>query len=214
MENNACETFGIPEKLVDVVVADDVCVIPFPSDVLAVLELVALVTEEFVERLDDGVKVEALGYGFNAVLALGRSIVFVGALEDEAEAFWHKSDVGGLTPTQKEEGDLSNAVVGAHVVHCLTPSVECAIERLFAGALGCGTASNGLEALKAGVIDMADGIIEVELRGKVPFAVVGVGSTTVVCMAGEEGLFGRHSGSATVEEIHEEVELGVWYDQW
>jgi hypothetical protein len=55
-EDDFAETLGVPEELVDVVVADDVSVVLFFADEFCI---VALVAREAVERFDDGFETEA-----------------------------------------------------------------------------------------------------------------------------------------------------------
>jgi hypothetical protein len=54
---------------------------------------------------------------------------------------------------------------------------------------------------------MTDGIVEIELGGKVPLAVVCVLATDVVRVKGEKGLIWRHAGRTAVEKLHCEIEL-------
>ena len=67
--------------------------ITFPSHKLAVNRLVALITNEVVEGLNNRAEVEAFRNGINAILALRRAVVVIRAFEDEAEAFGNKSDL-------------------------------------------------------------------------------------------------------------------------
>jgi hypothetical protein len=209
-ENDSRDALRVPEELVDVVVPDDVLVILLPLEKLALDDLVPLISDEPVERLDDRPEVETLWHRLDPVLALGRSVVVVGALEDEAEALRNESDLGGLTPTEKEERDLPEPVVLAHVVHGGPPSVDSAVERLLRGSrrtLGfLLPAGDRLDSGEAGVLGGSDSVIEIELGGEVPLSVVGVLSTDVVGVKGEERLVGRHSRRSRVELDHEEVE--------
>ena len=54
---------------------------------------------------------------------------------------------------------------------------------------------------------MANGVVEVELGGKIPFTVVGIWTTNVIRMEGEESLICSHSGRSRVEELHSEIKL-------
>ena len=141
-----------------------------------------------IQWLDDGAQIETFGHGLDAVLALGTPIVVVGALEDEAETFGHEPDLGGFAPAQQPKRDLSHAVVLGHVVHGLTPAIESGIERLLGGVFPAATALHRLEPLQAGILRLADGIIQVELRSKIPFAVVRVLAANVVGMQSEQCL--------------------------
>lgn len=58
---------------------------------------------------------------------------------------------------------------------------------------------------KTRIVDGSDGIVEVELRGKVPFSVVGVFTTDIVGVEGEKSLVGRHSRRSRIELDHEKV---------
>lgn len=55
---------------------------------------------------------------------------------------------------------------------------------------------------------MADSIVEIELGGEIPLAIVCMLTADVVCMEGEEGLVWTHAGSFRVELLHEEIKLG------
>jgi len=123
-QHDPSDSLGVPEELVDVVVPDDILVIPLPLEELALDDLVSLISDESVERLDDCSKVETFGDGFDPVLALWRPVVVVGALEDEAEAFRNETNLSCFSPAEKEERDLSKSVVLAHVVHGLSPPVD------------------------------------------------------------------------------------------
>lgn len=130
VEHDTSETLWIPKELVNVVVADDLVVVSFPTDEFAIDGLVALITHELVERLDDCLEVEALLDGLYGILTLWTAVVVVGTLEDEAKTFWDEADVSGLTPTEKIEGNLAKTVVLAHVVHGVAPAIEGAVEVL------------------------------------------------------------------------------------
>lgn len=122
-EDDFCKTFGVPEELVDVVVANDVSMVLFFADELAVHDLVTLVTHKPVEGLDDGLEIEAFFDGLDPVLALWTSVVIVCTLENEAETLWNESDVAGLAPEQEVESNLPETVVLTHVVHGISPPV-------------------------------------------------------------------------------------------
>ena len=57
---------------------------------------------------------------------------------------------------------------------------------------------------------MADGIVKVELCGKVPLAIVCVLATDIVRVKGEESLIWRHAGRTAVKKLHCEIELWSW----
>jgi hypothetical protein len=161
-----------------------------------------------VQGLDNCPQVQSLGHRLDSILALGTAVVVVCALEDEAKAFGYESDLGSFTPAEQEEGNLAETIILAHIVHGLSPPSQGAIETLlctgFLGSLAL--TAGGLEALKAGVLDLTDGIIEIELSGKIPFAIVCVLTADVVGVQRQERLVGRHSGSSGVEKLHKEVE--------
>ena len=81
------------------------------ADILAFIDLVALVTAVLVEGSDNLVQVGELLNGLHAGLALRRRIVVVGALEDEAEALGHEPHLVRLAPAEEVEGELTHAVV-------------------------------------------------------------------------------------------------------
>jgi hypothetical protein len=161
-----------------------------------------------VQGLDNCPQVQSLGHRFDSILALWATIVVVCALEDEPKALGDESDLGGLTPAEQEEGNLAETIVLAHVVHSLSPPPQGAIETFLCPGLLAPLAftAGGLEALKAGVLDLTDGIIKIELSSKIPFTIVCVLTADVVSVQGQERLVGRHSRSARVEKLHEEVE--------
>lgn len=209
-EHDPRDSLGVPEELVDVVVSDDVLVVALTLEESAVRDLVALIADEAIERPNDGAKVEAFWYRFDAVLALGAAVVVVRTLEDEAKALGHEANLGGLSPAEEVEGELAHAVVARHLGHGLTPATVRRVESLDRG--GCrGRLDAGLarglasESAYAARVGLADGVVEVELSGKVPLAVVGVLSSDVVGVEGEEGLVGRHARGARVELDHEVV---------
>jgi len=207
IEYDTGETLWIPKELVNVVVADDLVVISFPANEFAIEGLITLITHELVERLDDCFKVEALLDWLHAILALWTAIIIVGTLENEAKAFWDEADVAGLAPTEKIKGDLAKTVVLAHVVHGVAPAVESAVEVLRASSFDSATL-DAPETLEAGVLRLTDSIVEIELCGEIPLAIVCMLAANVVCMEGEEGLVWTHAGSSRVELLHEEIKLG------
>lgn len=172
---------------------------------LAIDNLVALVPHETVQRLDDRLEVQALRNGIYPVLTLGTPVVVVGTLEDKTQTLRGKPNVPGLTPAKKVEGDLSEAIILAHVVHRVAPSVESAVEGL--GACRLGVALHAPEALQARILGLADGVVEVELCGEVPLPVVRVLTTDVVRMHGEKCLIRSHARRSRIKEGHQKVEL-------
>jgi hypothetical protein len=135
-QDNSTDSLGIPEELVDIVITDRLVVILFSSQEFAIHNLISLITEVLVERLDDGSKIESFGNSVDPVLAFGRSVVVVGTLEDEAQALGHESDLSSFTPTKQIEGDLSKSVILGHVVHGSPPSIGGRVERFLLSSSG------------------------------------------------------------------------------
>jgi hypothetical protein len=106
-------------------------VVTLPPYKLAVHGFITLITNEAIERLDDGTKVKAFWDGIDAVLAFGGAVIVVRAFENEAETLGDESDLGSLSPAEEIEGYLSHAVVLGHVVHRLAPAFEGGGEGLF-----------------------------------------------------------------------------------
>ena len=227
LEDDALDALGVPEQLIDVVVADDLAVIALAAHVLAVVDLVALFAAVAVEGGDDVVQVGPLLDGLDPILAGGGVQVIVGALEDETEGLGHEPDLIGLAPAEEVEGHLSDAIVLRHAVHARLPAIlgrlEAAValeglERLLdvgglvagrillllAGGLpGLAGTTGGLAELHVGE---ADGVIEIKVGGEVPLAVIGVLAADVVGVQGQQGLIGGHAGGAGIEQGHEMIE--------
>jgi hypothetical protein len=161
-------------------------VILFSSQEFTIDDLISLISQKLVERLDDGSKVKTLGNGVDTVLTFGRSVVIVCALEDEAKTFWHESDLSSFTPTKQVEGDLTKSVILRHVVHGGPPSTGGGIERLLLGSRSfcldilLSSPGDRSDTSETRVVDGSDGVVEIELSGKVPFSVVGVFTSNVV----------------------------------
>jgi hypothetical protein len=204
-EHNASNAFWIPEQLVYIIVTNDAIVIAFSSQKLAVNGLIALITNEAVKGLNNRAKVEAFWDGIDAILALRRAVVVIRAFEDKAEALGNEADLRCFSPAKQVKGYLTHAVVLRHVIHCLTPTFEGTSQ----GFLGMVTATATLrpEALKAWVLSMTNGIVEIKLGSKVPLAVICVLAPDVVRVEGEECLVGGHARRTTVKQVHREVEL-------
>ena len=77
--------------------------VTFSSYELSIDHFIALISHEAVQRLDDMFQVYTLGNRIGSVLALGATIVVVGALEDETHALGHKTDVTTLSPAHEKE---------------------------------------------------------------------------------------------------------------
>jgi hypothetical protein len=119
---NPGDSLGIPEKLVDIIVTDNLVVISLSLQELAIDDFVRLIAQESVQRLDDASQVQSLRYGLHPVLTFGGSVVVVCTFEDEAETLWYESNLRRFTPTKEEEGDLSESIVLRHIVHRSPPS--------------------------------------------------------------------------------------------
>ena len=210
-QDNSADALGVPEELIDIIVTDSLVVVLFSSQEFAVNDLVSLITQELVKRLDDGSEVQSFGDSVDSVLTFRRSVVIVGTLEDETQALGHKSNLSSFTPTKEVESHLSKSVILRHVVHGRPPSGGGRLERLLLSSSGLGldillsTPGNGSDSSETGVVGCTDGIVEIELSGKVPFSVVGVFTTNVIGVEGKESLIGRHSRSSRVELDHEEI---------
>ena len=127
-KNNFSETFWIPKELVDVVVTNDLSVILFLSHEFTVEDFITLVAHETVEGFDNGFKVEALLNWFDSALAFRAAIVVVCTFEDKTKALWNKADVSGLAPAQEVECNLTKAIILAHVVHGVSPTIKSGIK--------------------------------------------------------------------------------------
>jgi hypothetical protein len=210
-QDNSADTLGVPKELIDIIVTDSLVVVLFSSQEFTVNDLVTLITQELVERLDDGSEVQSFGDSVDPVLTFGRSVVIVGTLEDEAQALGHESDLSSFTPTKEVKSHLSKSVILRHVVHGRPPSGGGRLERLLLSGSGLGldillsTPGNGSDSSETGVVGCTDGVVEIELSSKVPFSVVGVFTTNVVGVESEKSLIGRHSRCSRVELDHEEV---------
>jgi hypothetical protein len=77
------DTLGIPEQLVDVVVPNDLLMVPLPPQKDTVDDFIPLIPKKPVERPDDGPQVQAFGNGLDPVLALRTTVIVVSTLEDE-----------------------------------------------------------------------------------------------------------------------------------
>ena len=142
-------------------------------------------------------QVQTLGNRIGSVLTLGATVVVVGALEDEAHALGHETDVTTLSPAHEKEGQLAETIIVTHIVHGIPPTVQGAVQRFTACGLNK-AALDGTQSLKARVLGLSDGIVEVELSGKIPLAVVCMLAANIIGMKGEEGLIRRHAGGTGV----------------
>jgi hypothetical protein len=106
IENDSCDAFWIPEELIDIIISNNILMIPFPSHKLAINDFVTLITNEPVERFDDSSKIQAFRDRLHTVLTLRGPVVIICTLEDEAEALWTKAHLGGLSPAKEIECNL------------------------------------------------------------------------------------------------------------
>jgi hypothetical protein len=134
-----------------------------PSHKLAIDDLIALITDETVQRFDHCAEVQTLRYWVNPVLALRRPIVVIGAFEDETQTLRHEPHLCSLAPAEQVQCDLSEPVVLAHVVHCLTPSFLSSEERLFVSCTSSTWATffDRFQTIESGVLGVADCVIKV-----------------------------------------------------
>ena len=110
-EGDALDTLGVPEELVHVIVTDNLVVVTLLSDVLALEDLVTLISAVLVQRCDGVVEESELLDRLDAVLASRRVEEVVRALVDEAENLRHVTDLVGLTPAEEVESNLADSVV-------------------------------------------------------------------------------------------------------
>ena len=122
-EHNAHNAFRVPKELVNIVVSDNGFMILVASHEFPVDDLVALVPDKSVKRLHHSSQIKPLGNMVESVLALWRPVIVIRTLEDEAEAFGSEPHLRRFAPAEKVESDLSQAVVLAHVVHSVPPSI-------------------------------------------------------------------------------------------
>src|SRR5690606_20557275 len=123
VHNDSLDTFGIPEKLIHIVITDNLVMILFASNVLSVLNLVALITTVLIQWSNYFVQVCSLSYWLDLLLAFWTVIVILGTLVDEAQQLRHETDLIGFTPAQKVQRDLANTLMLRHLVHLALPSV-------------------------------------------------------------------------------------------
>ena len=97
-EHNSHDTLWIPEQLVDIIVPNYILMVPFPSHKLSIDNFIALITDEWLERFCDHLKIQALWNRLHTVLAFRRPIIVVSAFEDEAERLWAKLHLCSFAP--------------------------------------------------------------------------------------------------------------------
>lgn len=144
---------------------------------LAIQNLITLVAHEPIQGNDDGVEVKTFRDRVDSILALGATVIVIRAFEDETQALWYEADIASFAPTEQVESDLPEAVILAHVIHSIAPSLLRTVKRL--RSLGT---FDALKALKAWVVSLPDSVVEVELCGEVPFPVIGMLAANVISM--------------------------------
>jgi hypothetical protein len=100
VQDDPCDTLGIPEQLVDVIVSNDVGVIFLSANEPSIDDFVSLISDESIQWFNDTLEVEAFIHRSDTTLALRGSIVIICALEDETQAFGYKANLGGLPPAE------------------------------------------------------------------------------------------------------------------
>lgn len=69
LEGNSLNTFGVPEELVHIIITNDLVVVILTTNVLAIHDLISLITAVLIQRSDDLVEVREFFHGLDAVLA-------------------------------------------------------------------------------------------------------------------------------------------------
>jgi hypothetical protein len=78
--------------LVYIIVTNDAILTMFSSHKLAINRFIALITNEAIKWLDNHAEIESFWDGIDAVLAIRRAVVVIGAFENKTEALGHESD--------------------------------------------------------------------------------------------------------------------------
>ena len=128
LEYNTIDTFRVPEKLVAIVVTNNVLVVTLSANVHSVRNLVTLISHILVQRSDNVVQEGELLDRLNKGLASGRVEVIVRALENEAQALGHETNLVGFTPAKEIQSDLSNSIMLRHLVHTGLPAILGGLE--------------------------------------------------------------------------------------
>ena len=170
-------------------------VVTFASDVDSVQNFIALVANELIEWCDDIIQESEFVHRLNQCLAHWGVEVVVRALENKAETFRHEADLVSLTPAEEVKCDVTNAVVLRHAVHASLPSILRGLQTVIAFEIlksFCLVLLLLLSLLLALLLATAKGlaicigktygIVEVEVGGKIPLAVVGIIATNVISM--------------------------------
>ena len=197
LQDEAFDTFRIPEKLIHIIVPDHGVVVSFTANIFALKDLEALVSEVLVQRSDDLVQVCELFHRFHSILAFGRHQVVQGALVDEAETLGHETNLVGLSPAKQVESNLSDPIVLRHPIHARFPAVLCRFQAVVAFQalqglslvlrvlvsllLGCPTSlsSSSVRFSKLHVGE-TNGIIKIKVSCKIPASVIGIVTSNVI----------------------------------
>jgi hypothetical protein len=169
----------------------------------SIRNFITLVAHKPIQRRNNSFEVNAFRNGLDSILALGATIIIVRAFENETQALRHEPDIASFAPAEQVQCDLPETVVLAHVVHGITPSLLRAIE----GLRSLGTSFDTLKALKTRIIYLPDSVVKVELSCEVPFTVISMLATDVICVKCQKSLAGGHAGGSGVEKLHCKVKL-------
>jgi hypothetical protein len=101
LEYDTVDTLRVPEKLVTIVVTNNVLVVTLSANVHSVRNLVALISQILVQRGDNVVQEGELLDRLNKGLTSGGVEVIVRAFEDEAQALGHETNLVSFTPAKK-----------------------------------------------------------------------------------------------------------------
>src|SRR5882724_11131735 len=101
----------------------------FLPNEFAIRHFITLVAHKPIQRRNNSLEVNAFWNRVDSILAFGAAVKIVRAFEDEAQALWHEPDIASFAPAEQVQRYLSEPIVLAHIVHGITPSLLCAIER-------------------------------------------------------------------------------------
>ena len=165
IEHNARNAFRVPKELVNIVVSDNGFMILVASHKFPVDDLVALVPDKSVKRLHHSSQIKPLGNMVESVLALWRPVIVIRTLEDEAETLGHEPHLCRFAPAEKVERNWPQAVVLAHIVHGIPPSIVGCGEGLFVRRR---LPRVDLNRVNPGFWVLPDGIVQIKLGRKIP----------------------------------------------
>ena len=114
--------------MIYVIISNSLVIVPFLAHKLTFDDFVSLVMNKPVQRFNDSIQVKTFWYVVSTVLTFGQMVVVIYALEDEAQALWHKLHLGHLTLMKEVECDLSKLVIRTHAVYCLTTELQSSIQ--------------------------------------------------------------------------------------